>query len=97
MANLIKKKSKIMIVEDHPIFRYGLTELINRQETLTVCADADNASDALKKIPLVNPDLIIVGNPGDGELSEADYNVGKTDGSRTLVNLILQLIKVVLI
>ena len=51
---------RIMIVEDHPIFRLGLAELINQEPDLFVCGEAEDVSGALKKIPDLAPDLIVV-------------------------------------
>ncbi|MBN2333640.1 MAG: response regulator transcription factor [Deltaproteobacteria bacterium] len=53
-------KYKVFIVEDHPIFSMGMSELINQEEDLEVCGDADNIASALKAIDLLHPDLIIV-------------------------------------
>ncbi|WP_319522093.1 response regulator transcription factor [uncultured Desulfosarcina sp.] len=52
-------KKKILIVEDHPIFRWGLSELINQEPDLVVCGDATDVSGAWKAIEWFKPDLII--------------------------------------
>lgn len=52
-------KKKILIVEDHPIFRWGLSELINQEPDLVVCGEATDVSSAWKAIERLNPDLII--------------------------------------
>jgi DNA-binding NarL/FixJ family response regulator len=52
--------SKILIVEDHPIFRMGMVELLNQEEDFTVCAAAaglDEARTALEQHPV---DMAIV-------------------------------------
>src|ERR1043166_5796623 len=51
---------KILIVEDHPVFREGLRQLVNREPDLTVCGESDNAAQALKEIPVLQPDLVLV-------------------------------------
>lgn len=53
-------KSRVFIVEDHPIFSMGMTELINQEDDLEVCGNADNIASALKAIAQLHPDLIIV-------------------------------------
>lgn len=52
-------KKKILIVEDHPIFRWGLSELINQEPDMVVCGDATDAAGAWKAIERLKPDLII--------------------------------------
>jgi DNA-binding NarL/FixJ family response regulator len=52
--------SRILIIEDHPIFRLGLKELIDQEPNLTVCGEADNVSSGLKAVSENNPDLVIV-------------------------------------
>jgi len=53
-------EKRIMIVEDHPIFRLGLAELINQEEDLFVCGEAEDVTEALNKIGKLNPDMVIV-------------------------------------
>ncbi len=53
------EKKKILIVEDHPIFRWGLSELINQEDDLFVCGGAEDASHAWNEIERLKPDLII--------------------------------------
>lgn len=53
-------KRKILIVDDHPILRKGLTLLINQEPDLTVCAEAENAQMALDVIEHAMPDMAIV-------------------------------------
>jgi DNA-binding NarL/FixJ family response regulator len=57
---MMPHKSKIFIVDDHPIVRQGLALLINRENDLTVCGDAEEAGDALVRILETQPNLIIV-------------------------------------
>lgn len=51
---------RILLIEDHPIFRKGLKDLINREETLTVCGEADSIATAWEQIGASNPDLIVI-------------------------------------
>ncbi|MCP3951828.1 MAG: response regulator transcription factor, partial [Desulfobacterales bacterium] len=52
-------KKKILLVEDHPIFRLGLGELINNEDDLEVCGGADNVNQALQVIADLQPDLVV--------------------------------------
>src|SRR5580693_10807124 len=53
-------KKKILLVDDHPIFRHGLTELLDRQVDLVVCGHADSAPTALEQMRRLKPDLAIL-------------------------------------
>jgi DNA-binding NarL/FixJ family response regulator len=53
-------RRRILIVDDHPIFREGLTQSINRQPDLTVCGEAENAAQALESVAKLRPSLVIV-------------------------------------
>lgn len=53
-------KRKVFVVDDHPIVRSGLTQLINREPDLTVCGDAEEMHTALDHIPSLQPDILIV-------------------------------------
>ena len=52
-------KSRIFILEDHPIMRRGYRTLINGEMDIEVCGEAETAAEALEKIPGVAPDLVI--------------------------------------
>ncbi len=56
----VRKPKRILIVDDHPIVREGLTQQINRESDLTVCAQASNATHALAAIEAHKPDLALV-------------------------------------
>lgn len=55
-----KSKRRILIVDDHAILRYGLTKLINQEDDLMVCAEAQDSSAALAVLATARPDLAIV-------------------------------------
>ena len=52
--------TKILIVDDHPILRMGMRELLNQEDGFEVCAVAENISSARKAIAETLPDLAIV-------------------------------------
>jgi DNA-binding NarL/FixJ family response regulator len=61
-----EKKTKILIVDDHSIVRKGLMQLINEEPDLVVCAEAENATEALEAIEKNQIDLAIVDISLDG-------------------------------
>ncbi len=53
-------KKRILVVDDHPIVRQGLALMINRENDLVVCGEAEEASGAMHVLASARPDLIIV-------------------------------------
>ena len=75
MKEKVKKTSKsvrrkIMLVDDHPMLRVGVTALINGESDLIVCSHANSAEEALKELTKHSPDLLITDMtmPGRGGL-----------------------------
>jgi DNA-binding NarL/FixJ family response regulator len=52
--------TRILLVDDHPMVRERLTEIISREEDLVVCAEAEDRAGALQAIPSARPDLAII-------------------------------------
>jgi len=55
-----KSKQGILIVDDHPMMREGLAQLIELESDLCVAGQADNAAQALQAIGTLLPDLALV-------------------------------------
>ena len=53
-------RAKVVLVEDHPMFREQLAHLINKQQDMAVCAEADNAADGFAAINRQQPSLAII-------------------------------------
>lgn len=51
---------RVLLVEDHPLFRDQLAQLINREPRMSVCGEADNIHTALELIESRRPDVAIV-------------------------------------
>lgn len=73
-----KMKYKVLIVDDHPIVRQGLVQLINQENDLTVCRDASDIPSALQAAKECGPDIAVV-----------DISLGQSSG----LNLIEELIR----
>lgn len=56
----MQDRKKIFIVDDHPVFRKGLAQLINEEEDLEVIGEAEQVDQAIAVIPAQMPDLVIV-------------------------------------
>jgi DNA-binding NarL/FixJ family response regulator len=54
------RKRRILIVDDHPLFRHGIADLINAERDLSVCGEADNGPSALEGIRHLDPDLVTI-------------------------------------
>ena len=53
-------KRGVLIVDDHPIVRQGLTQLIDQELDLHVCGQAEDAYQAMRTIRERSPDMVVV-------------------------------------
>lgn len=53
-------KAKILLVEDHPVVRRGLANLINDEPDLQVCGGAETIAQSIDAIASQRPDVVIV-------------------------------------
>lgn len=56
----MQKKSKVFIVDDHPIVRQGLMQLINQESDFVVCGDAGDIPSAKEAIAKSRPDVVVI-------------------------------------
>jgi DNA-binding NarL/FixJ family response regulator len=75
-SNFMPGKKTVLVVDDHPIVRQGLTLLINQEPDLAVCGEAEEMHSALSSIPLLRPDILIV-----------DISLNGPDGLELLKNI----------
>jgi DNA-binding NarL/FixJ family response regulator len=54
-----RTRRRILLVDDHPITRYGLVQLLNQEPDLLVCGEAETAQQALAAIDSLRPDLVL--------------------------------------
>ena len=54
------RKHGVFIVDDHPLVREGLTNLINRQSDLVVCGEAKDSAEAIDGMTKERPDIAII-------------------------------------
>ncbi|MCF7855110.1 MAG: response regulator transcription factor [Candidatus Pacebacteria bacterium] len=71
MANLPPQrgKARVIVVDDHPVVRRGLAQLINHETDLEVCKETGSAQETLKAISEQEPDIVVL-----------DLTLGDTNG-----------------
>ncbi len=55
-----RNKRTVLIVDDHPIVRQGLAQLIDQEPDLVVCGQAEDTHEAMQAIRTLNPDMVVV-------------------------------------
>ena len=63
------EKTRILLIDDHPILRQGLANVLNQQAHLCVCGEASDPAEALAMAERLQPDLALVDlslRSGDG-------------------------------
>ena len=53
-------KAKVLLIDDHPLLRRGLAQLINQENDLVVCGEANDGPSAMAAVQLLAPDIAIV-------------------------------------
>lgn len=61
------EKARIVIVDDHPIVRHGISRLLNREEDLSVSGEAESSAEALALLESEPADIVLVDLVLDGE------------------------------
>ena len=54
------RKARILLVDDHPIIRYGVSRILNKEDDLMVCGEAEDGNDALQTIEKLKPDVVLL-------------------------------------
>src|SRR5436305_14325912 len=66
-SNGVARKRRVFIVDDHPLVRDGLANLINQQSDLTVCGEAEDSAGAIAGIESSRPDVALIDSPPKNE------------------------------
>src|SRR5438552_14939691 len=59
-VGLRKPKTRVLLVDDHPILRRGLAQLINQEADMAVCGEAEDAPKAFEAFSTLQPDVAVV-------------------------------------
>jgi DNA-binding NarL/FixJ family response regulator len=51
---------RIVVVDDHPLFRHGLVQLLNSDDGFSVCGEASSAPEALTLVRKTKPHMVII-------------------------------------
>jgi two-component system response regulator NreC len=78
---------KVMLVDDHAVLRAGLRLLLEREEGLEPVGEADSAEAALRALPRLRPDIVVIDieMPGIGGLEGAARIKERAPDARILV------------
>lgn len=79
---------KILLVEDHKLMRVGLKSLFEDYSDLQIIAEAENAKEALEKVKLYKPDIVLmdIGLPDISGI-EATKKILETDSKVKIIML----------
>jgi DNA-binding NarL/FixJ family response regulator len=81
-------KHPVLIVDDHPIVRRGLAEVINEAVDLKVCGEAASVQEALRQVEATQPDVVIIDITLGGEdgIELIDYIKSRWPSMKMLVS-----------
>ena len=59
-SRMESSRYRVLIVDDHPIVRHGLAELVGHEPDLQVCGEAGDTPEALRQVEATQPHVVIV-------------------------------------
>ena len=60
MSGQIPAKIRVMITDDHPVVREGLSAMLSREKDIEVVAEAANGNEAIVKARDLKPDIVLM-------------------------------------
>jgi DNA-binding NarL/FixJ family response regulator len=77
--NAISTKCRILIVDDHPMVRERLAEVIKSEPDLLICGEAETRLQALQLVVQTHPDLVLL-----------DLNLKDSQGTEVIKDIVAQ-------
>jgi len=73
----VSERIRVVLVDDHGVFRLGLRALLDRVEDLTVVGEASSGREALAQVAALKPDVVVM-----------DVSMGEMDGAEATRKLV---------
>ena len=51
---------RVLVVDDHPVFRHGIISLVNAEPDFVVCGEAEGPDAALQAVKQLKPDVVLL-------------------------------------
>ncbi|WP_395747885.1 response regulator [Prosthecobacter sp.] len=71
----VEAGKRLLVVDDHPVFRHGICQYLGQVSEITICAEASNAQLALEAMRKHGPDVVLmdVSLPGTNGIELIKY------------------------
>lgn len=56
----LDRPARVLIVDDHPVVRYGLKEMLSHEPDLEICGEAASSAEALTQVESLSPDVAVI-------------------------------------
>src|SRR6202790_4552237 len=60
MAKTTKQQIRVLMADDHAIFREGLRKLLDGDDEITIVGEASNGTDCIKMLGKLKPDILLL-------------------------------------
>jgi len=57
---MTEQRKKVMIVDDHPLIRQGVARLVQQEQDLAICGEAEDTAEAIEAIAATRPDIVVL-------------------------------------
>jgi DNA-binding NarL/FixJ family response regulator len=78
----VEAGKRLLVVDDHPVFRHGICQYLGQVSEITICAEASNAQLALEAMRQHEPDVVLmdVSLPGTNGIELIKYMLAEQPG-----------------